>query len=58
MNRCVAGTALHIGGPALKAAAAKALNGTDTQLATALEGHQQRRPALLPGGGGRCRDRR
>ncbi|MEU0587543.1 hypothetical protein [Streptomyces sp. NPDC006132] len=40
MNRCVAGTALHIGGPALKAAAAKALNSTDIQLATALEGHQ------------------
>ncbi|MFF5966114.1 hypothetical protein ACFY64_20720 [Streptomyces collinus] len=39
-NRCVAGTALHIGGPALKAAAAKALNGTDTELAGALEGHQ------------------
>ncbi|MGX5212533.1 hypothetical protein ACWKT3_28240 [Streptomyces violaceus] len=39
-NRCVAGTALHIGGPALKAAAAKALNGTDTELTGALEGHQ------------------
>jgi hypothetical protein len=40
IDRCVAGMALHIGGPALKAAAAKALNGTDTELATALEGHQ------------------
>ncbi|EFL34946.1 predicted protein [Streptomyces viridochromogenes DSM 40736] len=40
MNRCVAGTALHIGGPTLKAAAAKALNGTDADLTAALEGAQ------------------
>ncbi|MFD5537611.1 hypothetical protein ACFWIJ_07090, partial [Streptomyces sp. NPDC127079] len=38
VDRCIAGTALHIGGPALKSAAAKALNGTDADLATALDG--------------------
>ncbi|NUQ98669.1 MAG: hypothetical protein HOY79_19665, partial [Streptomyces sp.] len=40
INRCIAGVALHIGGPALKAAAAKALNGTDADLTAALEGAQ------------------
>ena len=35
-NRCEAGFGLHIGGPALKAAAAKALNGTDADLAADL----------------------
>ncbi|MDH3038472.1 hypothetical protein [Streptomyces sp. TRM75561] len=40
VNRCVAGTALHIGGPALKGAAAEALDGTDAELAAALAGHQ------------------
>ncbi|NEC91714.1 hypothetical protein G3I71_39325, partial [Streptomyces sp. SID12501] len=35
-NRCEAGFGLHIGGPALKAAAEKALNGTDADLAADL----------------------
>ncbi|MEV5429796.1 hypothetical protein [Streptomyces sp. NPDC052701] len=38
INRCMAGVALHVGGPAMKAAAAKALNGTTAELATALDG--------------------
>jgi len=38
INRCIAGVALHIGGPALKTAAAKALNGTEADLTAALEG--------------------
>ncbi|MCX5261007.1 hypothetical protein OOK27_43860 [Streptomyces canus] len=38
LNRCVAGVALHVGGPAMKSAASKALNGTNAELATALDG--------------------
>ncbi|MFJ8105823.1 hypothetical protein [Streptomyces sp. NPDC096132] len=46
-DRCEAGYALHIGGPALKAAASKALGGTDADLAAALFRKDNIYPSVL-----------
>ncbi|MDX2543669.1 hypothetical protein PV331_17675, partial [Streptomyces sp. WI04-05B] len=46
-DRCEAGFGLHVGGPALKAAASKALAGTDAELAAALYRKSNIYPSLL-----------
>lgn len=46
-DRCEAGFGLHIGGPALKTAASKALGGTDAELAAALYRRANIYPSVL-----------